>query len=356
MSKKADTLEIKEVIRETPESVTIVFALSEEKKEAFAYKPGQYLTLESTIDSVPVRRSYSLSSSPFIDTDAFVCIKQIKNGLYSTYANTHLQKGDTVSVFPAEGKFCVDISEKNEKNYILFAAGSGITPIISIVKSVLVKEKNSSVTLFYSNKTEKTSIYLEKLRDMANKYEKFSLFEIYTQSKKKPFSSLLRKDLFTGRIRKKKIEKYLSEYTKNGNNEYYICGPEGFVETVKDGLKTSGVAEETIKVELFFTEKSTQKEANTEEKKTVTVIFEGNTHIISLKGNQSILSACLSQGLEVPFSCKGGVCSSCIAKLKAGETTHDDVFGITEGELKEGWRLCCSSRPVGNDVIVSFDE
>lgn len=351
-------LTISEVLRETENSVSIGFEVPQELIEKFQFLPGQHLALETEIAGEKIRRSYSLCSAPY-ENKWRVAVKKVSGGKFSTFANDELKASTKIRVMPPHGNFKLSINANDEKNIVAFAAGSGITPIISMVKTVLQDSPNSTITLFYGNRSTDEIIFREELENLKNKYlDRFSLYHIL--SKEKTGVPLL-----YGRIDDEKCKIFSKHfYDVNDVDAFYLCGPAPMIFTVSDELKNLGVQDSNIHFELFNTDGiiATPKEVSepnydpaTQSK--VTLIMDGEVNEFPLAyGGNSILEAALKEGMDLPFACKGGVCSTCKAKITAGEVDMDVNYALEPDELERGFVLTCQSHPRTSNVTVNFDE
>ncbi|PBQ33010.1 phenylacetic acid degradation protein [Sphingobacteriaceae bacterium] len=351
-------LKIKALKKETPECVSVLFDVPEDKKEIFGFKHGQYLTLKTIIDGEEVRRSYSICSSP-LDEQLTVAIKTIPEGKFSNYAYSTLKVGDEVEVMPPLGRFSTDLLETNKKNYFFIAVGSGITPVMSIVKTILKTEPQSTIILLYGNKNKGSIIFKEQFEALKNKYmRRLSLYYILSQEKADA-------EILAGRIDKTKIEYFLKNIIDPVMiDECFLCGPEDLILTAKDTLAAAGIPTKNIHFELFTTAGA---QLAKKQIKKVTKISTGprSKVIIKLDGvstemeipyeGESILDAAMKSGSDLPYACKGGVCCACKAKLEKGEVTMDVNYGLEQDEIDAGFILTCQAHPKTKDVVINFD-
>jgi ring-1,2-phenylacetyl-CoA epoxidase subunit PaaE len=354
-------LRVAEVRRETDDTVSIAFEVPDSLRESFAYQAGQYLTLRTTLNGEALRRSYSLCSAPH-EGEWRVAVKQVADGRFSTWVNQSLQDGDTLEVMPPQGRFVLRPAAGGGRHIVLFAAGSGITPVISILKTVLEQEPTSRVTLFYGNRQLRSVIFLEALENLKNRYlDRLSLHFIFSrESQSSP--------LFEGRIDAGRCQELVDRFAPPaGEAEYFVCGPEEMIRDVMEALKTKGVAEERIHFELFTTpvgemgavlEKTHQDEKPVgSDKSRVQVRLDGRVFAFELPYNGvNILDASMVTGADLPFSCKGGVCCTCRAKLVSGEVHMDANYALEAWEVEEGFVLTCQSHPRTPEVFVDFDQ
>lgn len=350
-------LRVKRIERQTAQAVAIEFEVPEDLRPAFAYDAGQYLTLKRTIDGEDIRRNYSLCSSP-LENRWVVAVKKVPGGVFSTWANEQLKPGDTLEVMPPMGKFTPHPDAANAKNYLAFAAGSGITPILSIISTILATEPKSNFTLVYGNQSRSSIIFKEALEGLKNKYiNRLSIYHILSREKTDA-------EINHGRIDAAKCEAVFAKLVDiTAIDEFYLCGPEGMSETVKQALLGKGVDEKKIRLELFTTGNRTAglwKKAITPAdevpRSRVTVRLDGMESVFELAyDSEPILDAALHEGLEVPFACKGGMCCTCKAKLLKGEVEMEVHYGLEHDEIEAGYILTCQSHPKTAEVVVDYD-
>lgn len=351
------TLTIKDIRQETPECVSIAFDIPAELQESFRFTQGQNITIKKTIDGEELRRSYSICSSP-LEEEMRVAIKKVDNGRFSTHANLQLKKGDRVEVLPPTGRFYTILNPAHRKQYVGFAAGSGITPLLSIIKTTLRTEPDSEFTLIYGNRNRVSIIFREELEALKNKYmNRFRLVHILSREK----TDVL---LNYGRINKGKCAELAGKVLNiAGSDEFFICGPEEMIFSVKDFLEAQGVDKKKIHFELFTTPgqnrsaaSEQRKTANTGLTSKVTIKLDGVAFDFDLAFNSdSILDAALQQGADLPYACKGGVCCTCRAKLVEGEVEMDANYALEPDEVKAGYILTCQSHPRSSKVVVDYD-
>ncbi|MEE9438459.1 MAG: 2Fe-2S iron-sulfur cluster-binding protein [Saprospiraceae bacterium] len=347
-------LEVIEIIKETEDCVSVSFQIPANLRADFDYIPGQYLVLESSINNELVRRSYSLCSAPHQDKWT-VAIKKVEKGKFSTWANNDLKVGDHISVMPPSGSFVLNANKSNNKNYVAFVAGSGITPVISMVKSVMHNEPNSSFVLFYGNKTSDSIIFDNELEMLLKEYgDRLSVYSILSQE------NTSNPD-FNGRIDKSKTKIFGTKiYKPNDIDSYFLCGPSQMIFDVKDELISQGVNVDKIHFELFNTDDIKPKEATKDDQNIlsiVTVILDDEEFNIPLSSDGfNILDAALDEGADLPYACKGGVCSTCKAKVTEGKVKMDLNYSLDPDEVENGFILTCQSHPQSAKVVVNFDE
>ena len=356
---KFHSLKVSDIRRETADCVSVAFDVPAELSEEYRFSPGQYLTLETEIAGEKVRRSYSLCSSPF-DGELRVAIKQVEGGKFSTWANSDLTVGSEMQVMSPDGKFTAKIDGAQKHNYVAFAAGSGITPIYSILKSVLEEEPNSSFTLFYGNKTSKSVIFKEQIEALKNTY--MNRLEVHHVLSREDQGS----DLLKGRIDALKCSDFSERFFNIKEvSGYFLCGPEEMINGVSTKLQDLGAEKSTIHFELFTSPTDALAGKTKVEKKStgskvdskLTVILDGDETHFDLKADgDSVLDAALDAGADVPYACKGAVCCTCRAKVLEGEVEMDMNYALEDDEVADGYVLTCQSHPRSEKVIISFDD
>ncbi|MCT4581000.1 MAG: FAD-binding oxidoreductase [Flavobacteriales bacterium] len=348
------TLSVSKITSQTSDTVSVAFEIPTELKQEFEYTSGQYLTLKFNINGKEERRAYSLCSSPFTDDLHEVAVKKVENGIVSTYINDVLKRGDVIEVMPPQGGFVIKPSTSNNKHYVGFAAGSGITPIISMIKTVLSEEPNSKFTLVYGNKTKDSTIFRKELNAIES--SNFDLISIYSREQTGDA-------LTEGRIDKTKaiaLFKEKSELLKADG--FYMCGPEEMIVATAESLKDLGVADDKVHYELFTTpvllaQETKQETSNFEGAATVTVIYDDEEVEFTLNADgDTILDAAMENDVDVPFSCKGAVCCTCKALVTEGKAIMTANYSLSESEVEEGYILTCQAHPASEKVVVDFDE
>ncbi|MEC7999041.1 MAG: 2Fe-2S iron-sulfur cluster-binding protein [Bacteroidota bacterium] len=347
------SLKVKEIVKETNDTVSVSFQVPEDLKEAYAFTPGQYLTLKLTINNEEQRRSYSICSSSA--EDITVAVKRVENGLVSSYLNEVLKENDEIEVMTPEGNFTLETDQAKKRKFVGFAAGSGITPIMSMIKQLSMDEKETVFTLFYSNKMESDVIFKHQLDQLAG--DNLKINYIYTRQK-------LNNPLLEGRIDKSKAAELIkADLSCLNADAFYLCGPEEMIFNVKSALEEFGVLKTKIKFELFTTpvlmaEKPKQQEAdeNFDGEALVTVIYDDEETDFNLnKDGDTILDAAMDNDVDVPFSCKGAVCCTCKAKVTEGKVTMDANYALSDQEVEDGYVLACQSHPASAKVTLDFD-
>jgi ring-1,2-phenylacetyl-CoA epoxidase subunit PaaE len=363
MALKFHTLKIRNVIHETPDSISIVFIVPHDLQETFQYKPGQYLTVQVMADDQKLRRAYSLSSSPFTDEDLKITIKRVHAGRVSNYLNDWAKPELELEVMPPLGNFAVDIDPKKQQDYILFGGGSGVTPIMSILKSVLAKEPLNHVTLIYANRNFESIIFYDELNDLKSKYsDRFKLIESLDEYNEDWTGE-------KGMIDKMKAVELLKYHSSNTYTSaiYYICGPAGMMQEAESALALLGIDKTQIHREHFTSNLSLEDQeptvAGDEEVPEVPlqfpvkakVILDGAESEIEINEEDTVLEAAMDAGLDPPFACQIGACTTCRAKLKHGKVKMKDREALTDEEIEEGYILTCQSHPLTNSLEVDYD-
>jgi ring-1,2-phenylacetyl-CoA epoxidase subunit PaaE len=353
-------LEVNDIRKETPDCISVSFSIPTHLQTIFAFSQGQNITVKINIDGEELRRSYSICSSP-LDNELRIAVKKAAHGKFSSWAMSHLKKGILLDVLPPAGKFYTVLNAANKKNYIAFAAGSGITPLLYIIKTTLVTEPESHFTLVYGNKDRASIIFKEELEALKNKFiNRFSVHHILSREKAETLLS-------QGRIDAEKCDtifKYLTDI-KNCN-EFFLCGPEAMIFCVKNYLEDKGIEKDKIHFELFTVPGGKKSEAGSKQPgmentfqgklSTVTIKLDGISFDFDLPySGKAILDAALSLGADLPFACKGGVCSTCRAKLLTGEVMMDNNYALEPEEIKNGYILTCQSHPRSEKISIDFD-
>ncbi|MGE5108431.1 MAG: 1,2-phenylacetyl-CoA epoxidase subunit PaaE [Sphingobacteriales bacterium] len=350
-------LTVKEVKKETPDCVSVLFDVPGNLKENFSFTQGQSLTMRTNINGEEVRRTYSICSCP-LDNQLRVAVKKVDGGLFSIFANEQLKKGDILEVMEPVGKFYTPLLPSQKKNYLAFAAGSGITPVLSLIKTTLQTEPQSAFTLVYGNKTRSSIIFFEELEGLKNKYiERFNLIHILSREKTDA-------SLNFGRITTDKLTELEKLIEYKTIDEFFICGPEEMIFLIKDFLENTGIDKKKIHFELFTSAgqkksfvTSPQPSSGTGVQSNITIKLDGRTinFNLPLNSDTTILDAALKQGADLPYACKGGMCCTCKAKLQEGEITMDVHWGLEDEEVEKGYILTCQSHPKTEKVVVDFD-
>jgi ring-1,2-phenylacetyl-CoA epoxidase subunit PaaE len=349
-------LTVANVRHETRDAIAVTFDLPQDLKGTFAYKQGQHLTLRAMIEGEDVRRSYSICSA--VQDDVLrVAIKRTPGGMFSSWANEELKPGMQLDVMPPMGHFNVPLDANNDKHYLAFASGSGITPILSIIKTTLLAEPKSRFTLVYGNRATSSVIFRDELTDLKDAYlDRLRL--VYVMSREQQDI-----DLFNGRITKDKCAQFLQHWIAIEDIDVaFICGPEEMMHGVSSALQEAGLPKESIRIELFAasipaSERKPRKvEAGDKHQTEVTIIMDGSAASFTMdKDKESVLDAGLRAGLEMRWSCKGGVCSTCRCKVLEGEVEMDVNYALEDYEVARGFVLSCQSFPLTDKVVLDFD-
>ncbi|MBL7931992.1 MAG: 2Fe-2S iron-sulfur cluster binding domain-containing protein [Bacteroidia bacterium] len=349
------TLKVKDIRRETTDAVSIAFEIPPQQQPEYQFKQGQYVTLKLKVDGEEVRRSYSLCTSPFSEKELRVAIKEVAGGKASTYINRHLKVGDQMEVMTPMGNFTTPLSGGKAKNYVLFAGGSGITPMMSILKSILYVEKQSKITMVYANRNEESTIFKAEIDKITSENPNFKVIYLFEQ----PTNSL--GELQTGIITTDKGKALVDNFKLLGADEYFICGPLPMMENVKSVLESSKIAKEKIHIEYFTSVIEAVNQAAGESTganvlATVKVLQYGVETEFKLDTSSiSILEAAIEAGVDAPFSCKGAVCCTCRAKVLEGKVKMNANFALTDDEVNEGFILTCQAHPITENVVIDYD-
>jgi ring-1,2-phenylacetyl-CoA epoxidase subunit PaaE len=351
-------LSVSQVRNETRDTIAVTFAVPPELQDSFKYQQGQHLTLRTHINDEDVRRSYSICSA-VQDGALRVAIKRTPGGLFSTWANESLKPGATIDVMPPMGHFNVPLDAANRKHYLAFAAGSGITPILSIIKTTLLAEPHSTFSLFYGNRASSSVIFKEELTDLKDVFMS-RLNLAYVMSREQQDI-----DLFNGRITKEKCAQFLEHWINIEDVDVaFICGPEDMMHGVSEALQEAGLPKASIKIELFAASipkhqhkpRALDPAAGRHETE-VTVIMDGNHTTFTMdQDKESLLDAGLRAGIDMRYSCKGGVCSTCRCKLLDGKVDMDVNYALEDYEIARGFVLSCQSFPITDKVTIDFDQ
>lgn len=350
-------LKVREVIQETADAISIVF---DDPEKEITYKPGQFFTLIPTIEGKKVRRAYSVCSSPYTDPYPRVSVKRVEGGLVSNYLNSELKAGDTLEVMEPMGNFTVEPEEGKKRHLILFGGGSGITPLMSIAKSVLHVEPESQVSMIYANRNESSIIFRGELNELQKKFgQRFQLIHVLDQ---KPLdwecpTGLLNPDLL------KQLLKQLPEWPSE-QTEYFMCGPEGMMVNVEETLKELQIPKEQVHRESFVAGKNDQPAGGADpvaaagedvlQSREVTVIVDDEKYQFTVDPDKTILETALEQDIDLPYSCQSGLCTACRGKCLSGKVKLDESEGLSEEELEEGYVLTCVGHPLTSDVVIEI--
>ena len=343
-------LSIKEIIKETADAVSILFNVPEELKSHYTFVAGQYVNLKVTLDGQEIRRAYSICSAPK-SGELRIAVKSIKTGFFSKFANEKLAVGNVIEVGTPEGKFTFEPKTDRQKNYAAFVAGSGITPVFSILKSVLEEELNSTFVLVYGNKSEKDTIFHNQLHDLQLQYVG-RLFVQYVYSQSTADNALL------GRIEHTTVNFILkNKHAEMEFSKFYLCGPEEMINLVSNTLKENNISDSDIKFELFSTSSNNKEATSGADGHTkISILVDSEETTFEMSQQQTLLEAALKQGLDVPYSCQGGICSSCICRITEGAAEMKKNQILNESEVAEGLTLACQAYPTTTTIKIDFDD
>jgi len=347
-------LKVKDIVQETDDTITIF--LKPPLFSKIKYEPGQFLTLIVPINGNTYRRAYSLSSSPHTDPDLAVTIKRVTNGVVSNYLNDHLKVGDRLEIMEPIGNFKLVPDKKAERHIVLFGAGSGVTPLMSIAKSILSYEPKSLVSLVYGNRSLDSIIFRNLLKDMEKKYgERFKVVNVLSRPENAWGG-------YTGRIDRDLTINVVNLLPKlaHENTEYFMCGPEGMMDSIIEALHSLKVPKERIHRESFVSNVSADHkkdhDPNTANSvaQEVTIILDGDEHKVLVQPNSFVLEAALQAGLDIPYSCQSGLCTACRGKCHTGAVKMDEDEGLSEAEINDNFVLTCVARPLTNNVVIEI--
>ena len=338
---------VKDIVKETNDAVSICF-----KNGSFfrklKYKPGQFLTIHVPMDKVVHKRAYSFSSNPYTDKDLKITIKRVEKGLVSNYVHDFLKAGDKLEVDDPAGSFYVEPSSQSKKQYVLFAGGSGVTPMFSMVKSILTEEKESKILLIYANRDMESIIFHDEIKALEKAYPNtFSVEHILSSNKEN------KGNYYSGLATKQLVDAiFLKHQLIFEDHVYMICGPFGYMEKIKEVLDQNGISREKIKIEVFKSPviKLTGKNLVSD----VTLKFEGKEHQLKVRGDTSILQQAMSDNIVIPYSCRSGMCSTCKAKCVSGDIQMTEGHFLPESDVKNGDILTCISYPTSEKIVVEI--
>ncbi|MBL4784971.1 MAG: 2Fe-2S iron-sulfur cluster binding domain-containing protein [Cohaesibacteraceae bacterium] len=351
-------LTIQSITSETSEAVSLTFSIPDELANEYQFVPGQYLTLNAPIDGENVRRSYSICSAPKQETIS-VAIKSVDGGRFSNFAMNSLNSGDSLEVMPPSGRFVLPEKAENSIVYAAFVAGSGITPVISMIREVLSRATNSKFFLFYGNKSSQSTIFKDELDALKDMYMgRFSVFYVYTREEQEL-------EILNGRFSDSKIRSFLTHVLPAVTiDHFFLCGPGEMIETARKVLSDLGVADTIVHTEYFTPADGSNPHGAHVAKdikavdhvSTVTILTDGARYTGELQPGETIIDLAIRMKLEVPYSCKGGMCCTCRAKVTSGEVDMAINYSLEQWEVEAGFVLTCQSRPKSQKVTVDFDE
>lgn len=337
---------IKEVVHVAKDAVNLVF----EKPEKFEYEPGQFITIIEEVNGKKIRRAYSLCTTPFDDEHPAVTVKRVPDGAMSNYLNEKVNAGDQLEIMEPMGMFTTTYEASKSRKAVFFGGGSGITPLISIIRTILLKEPNSTAVLVYGNRSEEYIIFKDLISSLETKYgDRFKAIHILEEGEAD----------FVGRPTPNMIEEICRSNSANGQTEFYICGPQPMMDIVSSGLKGAGFEDGMIMMESF----DAPKEDHSSKKKTknkdvgeseVTILLDGEEYSITVKKNASVLDTALDNDLDMPYSCQSGLCTACRGKCIEGQISIDEAEGLSQDELDEGYVLTCVGKPLSDRIKVEI--
>jgi ring-1,2-phenylacetyl-CoA epoxidase subunit PaaE len=348
------SLTVKEVTRETADCVSIAFQIPAHLSNEFKYLQGQYITFKLNIGGQEIRRSYSVCSCPLTDPDIRVAVKKVKDGKGSTFLNDSVKAGDNLDVMAPMGNFYTTMDATNRKEYILFAGGSGITPMLSIIKSVLKAEPHSTVQLFYGNENDASIIFKQQLVQLEQTSGgKLKVHHILNQADDSMPA------IYRGIMTTEKVALLMSEFVKvNSNTEIFICGPTPMMQNVEHTLQSLNVPKLQVHLEYFTAPVDTTAVAEPigSKKASLTIILDGDEVVTELLPDESILEAALRINLDAPYACQGGSCCTCRALLTEGKVEMKVNYALLDAEVKQGFILTCQSYALTDNVVVDYDK
>ncbi|MGB8398007.1 1,2-phenylacetyl-CoA epoxidase subunit PaaE [Bradyrhizobium sp.] len=349
-------LAVNDLRRESPDAVSLTFAIPEELADDYSFVPGQYLTLRTMMDGEEVRRSYSICSGPD-DGELRIAVKKVDGGAFSSWAADELKAGDEIDVMTPTGRFGVAAAPDQARVHVGFAAGSGITPILSIVKGVLAREPDSQFFLFYGNRSTGGMLFREALEDLKDRFlQRLAVFHVISAEEQDI-------PILHGRLDGEKVRVLLRSLVPASHVDHvFICGPAGMSEQIEATCHELGIAGERIHVERFVSGlggKPRAKKvvpANAPPKALAALIIDGKRREVPVAEGEAILDAALRAGMDLPFACKGGMCSTCRARLVEGDAEMEVNYSLEPWELKAGFILTCQARPTSEKVVIDYDH
>lgn len=356
-------LKIKKISKETDRAISVAFEVPDEVKKIFQYKPGQFITLKPEINGKVYKRAYSISSSPFSNEDLTVTIKAIENGFVSNFLLNNLKNEEILEVQPPAGRFTFDFSESQENVYVFFAGGSGITPVISLIKSALIKEPKSKLILFYANRDENSIIFKQHLEYLEKKhYERFKIVHILSRGS----------DCWNGlrgRIDRNNALSLIADFVNEPQSiktHYFLCGHPGMMNEIlvafdylkirKENIHKESFTKLNVNGNVYKIEMIDRNVSNKKVNRKIKLKIYGETFDVNVEPDETILTAALRESLDPPFSCQIGACASCRAKLISGKVVMDERDALTDAEIEQGYILTCQSHPITDDVVIDYDD
>ena len=354
--RKYHLLTVSDLAEETADSMRVGLTVPDDVRDEFDFLPGQHLPMQITVDGKPVRRTYSICTVPG-EVPLQIGVRVQPGGVFSEFVKNELKVGDQIEVMPPNGQFHADIDPDRPRTYLAFAAGSGITPILSIVRTTLESEPDSRVVLFYGNRRQRTTMFIDDLYALKNRFpERLQLYFLFSQEEQEF-------DVFSGRLDEEKVPELYGLFCGGLEpDEAFICGPDTMIETVKSALVALGMDEESVHIERFGAPRKGKGErpavaASTEKVATVDVIMDGHKKSFDMKaGDANLVDAAADNGIELPYSCKGGVCATCRTHVREGEVRMDTNYGLEPWEVEAGFVLACQSVPCTDKVTIDYDK
>lgn len=347
---KFNLLAVKEIRKETPNAVSIVFDIPVNLQDAYQFIAGQYLNIKYIHNDKEIRRAYSICSTPN-DNEVRIVVKKVEHGAFSTFANEVLKVGDQLEVETPEGRFTFQPDANNTSNYAAFAAGSGITPVISIIKTVLINEPNSKFVLVYGNKNIEETIFHAELHRLKEEYtDRFSVYFVYSRAREN--------DSIFGRIDKAAINFVINNKHKDTTfDRFFLCGPEDMIDTVSDTLTEKGIDKTKLSFEIFTPNKDgNDPVVATGGSTKVTVIVDDDETTFEMPKSEVLLNGVLNEGIDAPYSCQGGICSSCMCRISKGSAVMKRNSILTDSEIAEGLILSCQAIVTSDEIHINYDD
>ena len=345
-------LTVQEIVRETPDSISVHFV----RPDGLSYKPGQFLTLLVPVNGTVERRSYSMCSSPYADSGLAVTVKRVAGGKVSNHLNDHLRPGQTLEVLEPAGVFTLVPDVTRRRHVVLLGAGSGITPLMSIAKSVLHAEPQSRVSLLYGNRNEQSVIFKAELDTLQQTYPGRLLVTHVLSQPSAAWTG------HQGRLNQSVTLKLLEHLPQWPDTEYFVCGPDAMMQEAKNALRLMGVSADRVRSESFVTMPKEQIHGEVIEhtpaqpvEHTVTILYEGTEYKVRVPTSKTILEAALDNDIDLPYSCQSGMCTACMGKCLSGQVKLDEEDGLSETEIKQGYVLTCVGRPLTADVVIEIE-
>lgn len=337
------TLTIREVVHVAKDAVNLVF----EKPADFSYQPGQFITIIKEIEGKKIRRAYSLCTTPFEDEYPAVTVKRVPGGAMSNHLNDHAKAGDEVEIMEPMGIFTTEYNDSNARSTVFFGGGSGITPLMSILRSVLLKEPKSTATLVYGNRSEEYIVFKELIKELENTYQgRFKALHILEEGEAD----------YKGRPTQEMIKEITSALACDSATEFYICGPQPMMDVVSGGLKAAGMSDKKVRMESFEAGKTSPTDIIDQDasESEVTILLDGEEYSITVKKSANVLDTALDDDLDMPYSCQSGLCTACRGKCIEGKVSIDEAEGLSQDELDEGFVLTCVGKPLTDRVKIEM--